>query len=87
MPYDLQLLVETLVDVSRLGHSLDLHDANFMMRWNQIVIIDPICSYDDLALNMGFNDFNQGILRDLENTKKANTKPLKTKNELWDIGP
>lgn len=57
--------LETIHDLMELSRNfdLDLHSGNFMMRGNQLVILDPIASPMDSALNRKFSQFNQGLNR------------------------
>lgn len=57
----LKQLIQTLMDLRTLGFKLDLHDGNFMMRGNQLVIIDPLFDPADVNLNKRFRAFDQAI--------------------------
>jgi hypothetical protein len=68
---ELKLFLTTLHDIKQLGFTLDLHDENFIMRDDQLVILDPIANTDDLMLNRAFYKFDEKLFRDENEGKKA----------------
>ena len=60
IPSDLKLLVLTLMQIMSLNpeHYPDLHLGNFMMRDDQLVILDPIHNEADSSLNDDFAEFD-----------------------------
>lgn len=60
---ELTMLINTLWDIKQLGFTLDLHDENFIMRNDQLVILDPIADKDDLNLNRAFYKFDEKLFR------------------------
>ena len=59
LPLDLMTFLHTLMDIRNLGHSLDIHHMNFMMRGKQLVILDPIKNESDNNLNHQFHMFDR----------------------------
>lgn len=58
----LSQLVTTLVDIKNMNHHMDLHPKNLMTRQDgQLVIMDPICNKNDMALNYQFSKFDANI--------------------------
>lgn len=68
---ELVLIVDTLVAIKQLGHTLDLHGDNLMYRGEQLVILDPIANKDDLALNRAFDKFDQKLFHNPDDGKPA----------------
>jgi hypothetical protein len=56
------LLVETIMDIMaanpEAGHNLDLHFGNFMMRGDQLVILDPTGNSQDSSMNELYKEFD-----------------------------
>lgn len=61
---ELTTFLTTLIDIKNLGFTLDLHDENFIMRDDQLVILDPIADVNDLKLNRAFYKFDEKLFRD-----------------------
>lgn len=84
---ELTLFINTLWDIKQLGFTLDLHDENFIMRNDQLVILDPIADTNDLQLNRAFYKFDEKLFRDDNEGKKAmqSNKSKSTTNNNTDI--
>lgn len=71
LPDNLIQFINTMMDIRQLGFRLDLHDANFMMRNDQLVILDPLTNEQDLQLNLLIQKFDQKLWRDDNEGKQA----------------
>lgn len=77
---ELTLFINTLWNIKQLGFALDLHDENFIMRDDQLVILDPITNKDDLKLNLAFSKFDNKLFRDDNEGKPAIRSKLTNKS-------
>lgn len=58
---ELRELLEIIGDMQKFKHRLDLHTGNWMLRGDQVVLIDPISNSNDGELNELFFNFNEKL--------------------------